>query len=193
MEHSFQNRLTVNSSFPQFLDIPLPVDQKLLTLLHFNLVRAISILVTMLKQDPKKMNDDLESPFISDDPDLDIQQLPPMMRPTVLQKTVPHHPEADMFPFPEWRDNFILGGKDIDDVELCMDLLYGVEDETDHGSSVGRTGMIVWDEPWLQTSWEIEEGFARKWGRLVKGCHSLIESTNFWRASRGERPILLDV
>jgi len=27
--------------------------------------------------------------------------------------------------------------------------------------------------------------------RLFKGCDALIESTNYWRTTRGERPLLL--
>lgn len=157
----------------------------------------MTVLVHILKQEPDRMNDDLESPFILQDPRVKVEELPPTMRPTKIQTEVPHHPEGDMFPFPEWRDNFILAGKEVDDVELCMDLLYGVdpvESQNDNvGSVAGRTGMIVWDEPWLQSSWELEEGFARKWRRLVGNCTALIESTNYWRASRGERPLLLDV
>ncbi|KUJ16704.1 uncharacterized protein LY89DRAFT_561096, partial [Mollisia scopiformis] len=167
------------------------VDQKLLTLLHFNLVRALTELVLILRLDPDKMNDDIESPWIEGS-DLAVENLPETMRPTRLQREIPHHPEADMFPFPEYRDNLILAGKEVDDVELCMDILYGVDPEEIRGSASGRTGLIVWDDPWLQTSWEVEEGFARKWKRLVGNCGSLINSTNYWRRSRGEKPLLLD-
>lgn len=39
----------------------------------------------------------------------------------------------------------------------------------------------------------MEEGFARKWARVLKGCGELIESSNFWRRSRGEGRLVLEV
>jgi len=152
----------------------------------------------MLGLDPDRMNEDLESPWIVPDSGLKSENMPEPMRPTRIQSCTPHHPEADIFPFPEYRDNMILAGNEVDDMELCMDVLYGVdpgESERNHGmaSVYGRTGLIVWSDPWMPTSWEVEEGFARKWRRLVGNCAGLIESTNYWRKSRGERPLVLDV
>jgi hypothetical protein len=44
----------------------------------------------------------------------------------------------------------------------------------------------------LQESWEVDEGFARKWRRLLRGCDALVRSSNHWRASRGEKRLVLD-
>jgi len=55
-----------------------------------------------------------------------------------------------------------------------------------------RTGLIVWDYPWLQRSWEVDELFARKYRVLLRGCEELIRSTNFWRRRRGEDDLVLD-
>ena len=50
-------------NFESFLQTPLPSDQKLLTLLHFNLVRALMQNVFILNLDPDDMSLDQESPF----------------------------------------------------------------------------------------------------------------------------------
>ncbi len=165
---------------------------------------------------PDDMNLDLMSPFISFHDDTGIVRgesemdfwdttLPETLRPTRLQRTVPHHPEIDVFPFPRYRDNLILAGKGIDDVEICLDLLYGVEEsdldlmQISRGNGVdcretgqgfgGRTGLIVWSDPWLRSSWEVE---ARKYKSLLVGCRELIDSSNSWRAKRDEGPLLLE-
>lgn len=86
-------------------------------------------------------------------------------------------------------------------MELCIDMLYSVEDEKDtvkergckkgHGTTGGRTGLIVWSDPWVQSNWEVNEGFARKYRKLFEGYDALIESTNHWRRLWGERPLFL--
>ena len=60
--------------------------------------------------------------------------LPPeSLIPTTTQKTVPHHPEADCFPFPRFRDNLIIAQRDgtVEKGEFCMDCCYGVDDGSD--------------------------------------------------------------
>jgi hypothetical protein len=208
---SVQRRQNVTSApdFRSYIRTPLPTDQKLLTLLHFNLVRALTRNIVLLRCDPEDMSLDINSPFapqiesMISSKGIAISELPPTMRPTTVQMTVPHHIEIDMYPFPRYRDNLILAGSTIDDVELCTDMLYGVDldEELDPGNirdkkrkctdgpfgTSGRTGLIVWADPWLQESWEVDEGFARKYARLLRGCDALLRSTNHWRATRGEK------
>lgn len=241
-EHTTLTTLTSAASFMSYQPVPLPVDQKLLTLLHFNLVRALTHNVLLLGCDPDALHMDLNSAFAPpcDLPSANpqgvvLQKLPQSLRPTALQRMVPHHPEVDVYPFPAFRDNLILAGESIDDLELCMDVLYGVEgggqvgerrdgdgDETRmvrvrevvyrdeakvgrerrlvDGScrklvplrAGGRTGLIVWADPWLQESWEVDEVFAWKYRRLLRGCDVLLRSTNHWRARRGEKRLVLD-
>ncbi|KAH6717068.1 hypothetical protein BKA61DRAFT_601004, partial [Leptodontidium sp. MPI-SDFR-AT-0119] len=189
-------------SFASFLSAPLPVDQKLMTLLHFNLVRALVQNVHILGLDPDLMEEDIPSPFQASEHDVMslIAKLPAALQPTQLQLTVPHHPEVDGFPYPELRDNFIRAGEAFDSDEFCMDMLYGVdtEDGVCEDASLrqsggenfsGRTGLIVWSDPWLKGSWELDEGFARKYNWLLRGCRDIMESTNFWRKIRGEAPL----
>lgn len=146
----------------------MPSDQKLLTLLHSNLVRAMIQNVAILGLDPDDMRSDLESPFNSTRCKLQIEALPKWLRPTELQLSVPHSPELDVFPFPKWRDNMLSQGWTHPENEFCMEMLYGVEHVriTQDGGLNGRTGLIAWGEPWLQESWEIEEalqGIAREY------------------------------
>ena len=206
MHPSQRHSVTAAANFQSYMRTPLPADQKLLTLLHFNLVRGLTCNMFLLGLDPDAMNDDIASPFETSAIRLD--SLPPTLHPTYLQKTIPHHPEVDLFPFPRYRDNFIRAGDAIDDTEICLDMLYGVEldlnlnpisrlpvkDCKDIGlGGGGRTGLIVWSDPWLQSSWEVEEGFARKYRKLFAGCDDLIRSTNFWRNERGESPLVVEL
>lgn len=198
--------VTAARNFKSYMRTPLPADQKLLTLLHFNLVRALTQNVFLLGLDPDAMNDDIASPFATSQ--LQLSNLPPTLHPTCLQRTIAHHPEIDVFPFPMYRDNLIRAGSTIDDMELCLDVLYGVELDVDCNPILrepvkdcrdiglgdgGRTGLIVWSDPWLQSSWEVEEGFVRKYKRLLVGCDELIRSTNYWRRQRGERPLAFEL
>jgi Domain of unknown function (DUF3425) len=192
----YKRRQLLNSPhFSAFLHgTPLPSDQKLLTLLHFNLVRALMQNVFILNMDPDNMSLEQVSPFTDPEAGIKIEALPEMLRPTELQRTVKHHPELDLFPFPEFRDNRIRHG--VGHVEVyCLDLLYGVEScySTREWGLNGRTGLIAWGEPWLQGSWEVEEAFARKYRHYIVGCKALLRSTNYWRKSRGEAPLVLEL
>jgi hypothetical protein len=122
-----RGHVLTSPNFASFLQTPLPSDQKLLTLLHFNLVRAMMQNVFILNLDPHDMSLDQQSPFA--DPvlraQITIDALPPMLRPTELQKSVMHHPE--LLPFPQFRDNRIRHSATYHVEEYCLDLLYGVE------------------------------------------------------------------
>ncbi|KAH6673438.1 hypothetical protein B0J14DRAFT_49095 [Halenospora varia] len=185
-------------SFSSFVRYPLPTDQKLLTLLHFNLIRALTQNIRILGLNPDHMNRDIPSIFHSNS-QISSSQLPPDLQPTAFQLTIPHHPEIDVFPCPQWRNNMLLAKtSNTDDIGFCQDLVYGVEDHagdsrqrTDcmDGSFTGRTGMLVWGDPWLISSWEVEPAFARKYKWLIAGCEELVRSTNCWRMRRGEDPV----
>ncbi len=193
MSPEARRSVTAAPSFESFVQIPLPADQKLLTLLHFNLVRALACNVALLGLAGEDLEGDVPSPFLCQEQKIRLGLLPPSLRPTQIQMTMPHHAEVDVFPYPEYRDNVILAGDAIDDVELCNDILYGVdpgnEQESLGFSKNSRTGFIVWSDPWLQESWEIDEHFLKKYWNLFQGCGALIENTNYWRKSRGEKPL----
>jgi len=130
--------MSSSTSFTSYLSTPLPVDQKLLTLLNFNLVRALISNVILLGTDPEQLaRDDLESPFV-DGQEVAEERLPPILWPTVLQRTLRHHPEVDILPFPAYRDNMLLAGDSINNFELCADIIYGVNLEEEGEGVVGR-------------------------------------------------------
>ncbi|KAH6983545.1 hypothetical protein BKA56DRAFT_631816 [Ilyonectria sp. MPI-CAGE-AT-0026] len=108
--------------------------------------------------------------------------LPLSLRPTHLQLTISHHPWIDILPFPEIRDNLLRHDENsYCKKELCRDLR-GFQAVAD-----GCGGIIAWGDPWDSRGWEVTEAFASKWPWVVKGCHKLLESTNYWRAVRDEQ------
>ncbi|KAH7367651.1 hypothetical protein B0T11DRAFT_275737, partial [Plectosphaerella cucumerina] len=52
-----------------------------------------------------------------------------------------------------------------------------------------RKGLIVWGEPHDMRNWEATSGFLAKWHWVVHGCNEVVESSNRWRAIRGEEPL----
>jgi hypothetical protein len=183
-----------NFDFNQIVQ-PISADH-LLTLLHFNLVRGLTANIVSMGVDPKLMHTDILSPFTSTErPDPGLH-LPPMLRPTSLQRSIPHHPEIDVLPFPQMRDNLLRAIWDYSDFELCMDIL-GLDANAPSMTEVDRTdmttGLIVWGEPWDPASWEVSERFARKWQWLLHGCAEALESTNYWRRRRGEPALVLEL
>ncbi|PYI02323.1 hypothetical protein BO78DRAFT_432955 [Aspergillus sclerotiicarbonarius CBS 121057] len=110
--------------------------------------------------------------------------VPASLWPTTLQRTLPHHPWFDIFPFPTMRDNFLRAGDAFDEDDLCHDLM-GFWDPRRTDAT-----LLVWGIPWDPLSWEVTEAFARKWGWTLKGCPEILKSTNYWRARRGEKPLI---
>lgn len=110
--------------------------------------------------------------------------IPASLQPTALQKVVPHHPWLDIFPFPGFRDNLIRKGNDLDDDDLCHDLI-GFWDTRRPNAT-----LLVWGHPWDPSNWEVTETFARKWAWTLKRCPEILKSTNTWRVRRGEKPLV---
>ncbi|KAL2817895.1 hypothetical protein BDW59DRAFT_130169 [Aspergillus cavernicola] len=106
--------------------------------------------------------------------------IPVSLRPTEIQRTVPHHPWLDFFPFPRMRDCLITAAHLFDDEELCHDLM-AFWDTKNSGAT-----LLVWGPPWDPRNWEVTEGFVRKWGWMLRGSSELLVSTNYWRRRRGE-------
>lgn len=130
--------------------------------------------------------DEYPSPFLPMSPSASsaIATLPPTLMPTTLQKTMAHHPQWDIFPDPRVRDNALrYGEENIDDLELCLDMV-GSQSRLQKESS-DEAGVHVWSEPWDIESWEVTEGFLRKYHWLFKGSAPFATSTNRWRRERG--------
>ncbi|KAK9325287.1 hypothetical protein V1517DRAFT_314506 [Lipomyces orientalis] len=163
-----------------------PDADNLLTLVQFNVFRALFRNNSALGFNMEWLKCDATSPFNAMNQEyLDISHPPSALRPTALQRTVLHHPWLDLFPYPVMRDNILLAGEDYDDTELCIELVEFCN-VASHGE---RTGLVVWGEPSDPYSWEVSEGFAKKWGWVIRGCWELFMSTNYWRERRGEKKL----
>jgi hypothetical protein len=160
-----------------------PRNDALLVLVKLNVFRALvsnSRTLGVLPGDA--MDDDAISQFCSTEVSADrILALPSALRPTGLQNEVAHHPWIDFLPVPRMRHNLIQRGDTFDDMKLCGDLV-GL-----FSAGTGSAGLIVWGESWDVAGWEVTEEFLKNWGWTIKECWELFESTNWWRAQRGER------
>ncbi|GAB1203645.1 hypothetical protein APSETT445_002282 [Aspergillus pseudonomiae] len=142
-----------------------PTSDHLLTLAKVNVFRAFASIMSTLGM-PKHhewMHDDAISPFTTLHPGFTApSSIPPTLRPTQLQQSIPHHPWLDFFPHPRMRDNLIRAG-DFDDDQLCMDIM-GFWD-----MSTESCGLLVWGDPQDLANWEVSEEFIRKWPWVVGG------------------------
>ncbi|KAF7940084.1 uncharacterized protein EAE98_000211 [Botrytis deweyae] len=159
----------------------------LLTLVQFNVFRALFSNMISLGFNLDWLTADAISPFYQNTPLVWDTSHPTSLCPTALQRQVSHHPYLDLFPFPELRDNMLSKGEDFDDDDLCHDLV-----EVCHAPSE-RSGLIVWGSPWDPSSWEVTTEFAEKWPWMLRGCRELLYSTNFWRGQRGEEELYFDI
>ncbi|KAJ5182256.1 hypothetical protein N7449_012403 [Penicillium cf. viridicatum] len=163
-----------------------PTSDHLVTLTKFNVFRAFDHNMRLIGMVPSGFNDDTISLFNtlrSDQSPDAYKHIPPSLRPTPIQRQIPHHPWLDFFPIPKMRQNLLQAVEGWDDEELCHDIM-GFWEPTSVTS-----GLLVWGEPWDVRNWEVTEVFLKKWPWVVRGCPDLITSTNAWRAKRGERLI----
>ncbi|EMR82897.1 hypothetical protein BcDW1_8446 [Botrytis cinerea BcDW1] len=159
----------------------------LLTLIQFNVFRALFSNMIALGFNHDWLTADAISPFVQNKSRVCDKSCPGSLCPTALQRQVSHHPYLDLFPFPELRDNMLRKGEDFDDDDLCHDLV-----EVCHAPSE-RSGLIVWGSPWDPSSWEVTPEFVEKWPWMLRGCRELLHSTNLWRGKRGEEELYFDV
>lgn len=140
------------------------------------------------------------------------------LTPTSSQMTVIHSSWINYIPFPRMRENLIWWEFDFDHSELVKDLVGDLinlnvfittpsssarrpepadgeivlqEVDDDEPVAINQSGLILWGEPYKAESWEATPEFFRKWAWAVAGCQELIDSTNHWRALRGENPLRL--
>ncbi|KIW03649.1 uncharacterized protein PV09_04972 [Verruconis gallopava] len=103
-----------------------------------------------------------------------IEKLPPNLAYTIQQQLVPHKTYVDYIPWPSLRDNILSSIAVINEDELVKDL----------------SEMKIWGTmPWDPMSWEVTAKFVKKWWFLID--ESVLRSTNFWRAQRGEDPLTM--
>lgn len=174
------------------IDFPLSPDHHLITLVQYNVLRATMTNISILRLQhiiPPACDSAalLVAARVQGDPSSAPSPPPPAdLAPTALQKEVPHPGWMDLAPDGRMRDNLIRAAHAIDADALCEDLCGGLYEGFD---DCERRGMLVWADPWRVESWEITEGFVRKWGFLLRGCGATMRATDRWRVSRGEEPM----
>jgi hypothetical protein len=163
-----------------------PRTDLLLHIIQFNFSKALIENIKVLGLTSNDMDDDAISSFNTvglrqTHKFIEESSLPSDLQPTPVQRAMPHHPWLDLLPVPSMRDNLIRAGDTYDEERLCLDM-------KGHGSMItGKTGIVVWRDPWDSSGWEVSESFARDWSWVIQGCEDLFRSTDFWRAQRGER------
>lgn len=169
----------------QYYTMGSPRTDLLLHLFQFNFTRALMENTKVLGLRPDQLHDEAISPFNTAGPwpDDSLGTLPINLQPTLIQRSIEHHPWLDLLPVPQMRDNLILAGEFEEEAELCRDM------KGRGNSRHGKSGIIVWSDPWDPAGWEVTEPFARSWGWVIKNCHDLARSTNRWRAQRNEKPL----
>ncbi|KZL67818.1 hypothetical protein CT0861_11374 [Colletotrichum tofieldiae] len=164
----------------------------LITLLQFNVLRALAVnrtLISGILVTPLDCNEEVTHVIsYPSKPEL----LPPTLLPTASQQMVPHDDWIDMFPCPKARDRLIRAAGTFDEDELWADCIGGLY-EGFPDDEVERRGIIAWSPPWDITGWEMSEGFLRKWGWLFDGLPEVLEATNRWRIERGEEPFAQNI
>ncbi|KAK8037690.1 hypothetical protein PG991_001036 [Apiospora marii] len=161
-----------NKNEPRNLKVLFPLcPDHLITLLQFNVLRALSVNRTLI-------SGILATPLDCSEETIHVLScpatttlLPPSLLPTTLQQTVLHGEWIDIFPCPAARDRMILAAAAgaFDEDELWADTVGGLYEGFPDD--------------------EMSEGFLRKWGWLCAGAVSdALEATNRWRGKRGEEP-----
>jgi hypothetical protein len=162
----------------------------LIHLIQFNVYRALLSNVYTLGLTPEMMQMNIPSPFTTFGPVQMEYHLPPGLQPTRLQRSIPHHPYVDVLPVASFRDKLLLVDENFDDGGLR----FHMASQWLPNSGAGRVaGGIVWGEPWDPFAWEFTEVFAKKWSWVLEGCSELVKTTNYWRAKRGEKELVIGV
>lgn len=96
--------------------------------------------------------------------------LPASLRPTLVQRTVPHDSIIDTILHPELRDTMILLRDRFDLAECTSAFLWST--------------VIHGEDVLSHTNWEISEDWLRRYNFLVD--EALLNSANRWRRERGD-------
>ncbi|KAJ2982428.1 hypothetical protein NQ176_g1386 [Zarea fungicola] len=172
------------------LDLPLSSDH-LIPLLQFNAFRATltNIMILSVAHLVPSRCDITEALRVT--PLFNLPSTPPpSLRPTALQQSVPHESWIDLLPDPTMRDNAIRFMHTYSGRDICGDMLGHLEQGR---NTIEMTGVIVWGNPWEVDSWEVTEGFLKRWGFLFKGCYGAMAATNYWREQRGDEPLVFEI
>ncbi|KAH8196533.1 hypothetical protein TruAng_009295 [Truncatella angustata] len=157
-------------------------------LIKLNVLNALARNATLIGIPTHRLcADEAVSPFSQSGPLPlpDQASWPESLRPSSTQISVQHHPWVDLIPFPVMRDRAIRAFDSglLDEDELCLDLMEAGGDRSD------APFLIVWGDSSDPCGWEASLSFLEKYGWLVWGCTELFESTNKWRARRGDKQL----
>ncbi|CAG9944896.1 unnamed protein product [Clonostachys rosea f. rosea IK726] len=181
-----------STSFPAYKVVfPLSPDHRLITIVQYNVLRAMIwnlAALSMLDQIPS----DCAETFgvFGQNFSNNTGQIPPNLQWTSIQRSMDHPYWISVIPFPAMRDNLILMADQYDSRGLLHDVGLGLYEGLDDAE---RRGFLVWEDPWRASGWEVSEGFVKKWGFLLKGCSVEMETTNRWRELRGEERLVIEV
>lgn len=154
-----------------------PTSDLLLSVTQLNSFRAIKYHMDALNLNLEMIKDqNAISYFNAPAATFNTYSLPPSLHPTSLQKSQVHHPYIDPLPIPSLRDALLRYEGLYNDYDFCRDMI----------GDVGKAGIMVWGDPWDPYGLEVSESFANKWLWLLRSCHEMLVSTNYWRAQRGE-------
>ncbi|KAF2852958.1 hypothetical protein T440DRAFT_516241 [Plenodomus tracheiphilus IPT5] len=159
-------------------------------LVKLNVSCALQSNATMLGLDAEYNQWDGLSPLSKAGPILGShfqQEWPQSLRPTDMQYTIPHHPWIDAFPWARLRDNMLQAFEYpaiCNEDELCYDVCEFADVDT-------QPTLVVWGPSHDPRCWEVTVEFLKKWGWLLSGCLEAIDTTNYWRVKRGEKPITI--
>jgi len=101
--------------------------------------------------------------------------LPASLRPTLVQRTIPHESFLDRILHPELRDRMILFRDRYELLDCAMDLRQSI--------------ILHGDDVLAHSNWEIGEKFLRKYGFLIDTA--VLKVSNRWRRERGEPELSL--
>lgn len=109
------------------------------------------------------------------------------LKPTAIQRRVPHHPGFDLVPWPSFRSKIIhaisVNPPLIDEDDLCLDMFGGGLRcwGSAHGSAHGNGQGVPWDS----RSWEAMPWFLEKWEIITGGEEEeASRHSAWWRAMR---------
>jgi hypothetical protein len=174
---------------------PLSSDH-LITLIQFNVLRGglENRRLLDLAQGMDSRHPGFESTDVHVNPrslSCELAKLPPSLRPTLAQQTIPHPHWIDIIPHPVWRDNLIRAVGSFDADQLWSDTVGSLFEET--GNDEAAQGVVLWEPPWHWDGWELSEAFVTEWAWALKGCEELLQATNKWREKRGEDRIVIEL
>lgn len=162
-----------------------PKTDHLISLSRLNVHKAIHENLRAVGMTPEWTADDDALSIFNVAPSHVIEsRIPDNLRPTLIQRNIPHHPWLDFFPCPHMRDQLIIAGDSFDDDDLCHDLM-AFWDTRNTGAT-----LLVWGPASDPQNWEVTEGFAKKWSWVLRRSPGLLASSNSWRRSRGEKPLV---